>query len=70
MNYREVTCKLKRLGCQELLRRGSGSHRTWYNPSAEKFTSIPDLGSRDLKFGTIRAVIKQLGINWNDFEKS
>lgn len=31
MTYREVTRKLKALGCQELLRRGGGSHRKWLN---------------------------------------
>ena len=70
MNYKEVIRKLKKFGCEELQRRGSGSHRKWYNPSTHKLTSIPDWGSRDLKFGTIRAVVKQPGIDWNDFEKS
>ena len=29
MKYREVARKLKALGCQELPRRGGGSHRKW-----------------------------------------
>lgn len=31
MKYRDVTRKLKTLGCEELPRRGGGSHRKWFN---------------------------------------
>jgi predicted RNA binding protein YcfA (HicA-like mRNA interferase family) len=31
---------------------------------------IPDWGKKDLKTGTIRGIVKQLGIDQNDFEKS
>ena len=58
MNYKEVTRKLKNLDCRELPRRGSGSHRKWYNSNTDKVTSIPDWGSKDLKFGTVRGILK------------
>ncbi|MEI6330108.1 MAG: type II toxin-antitoxin system HicA family toxin [Pseudanabaena sp. ELA645] len=29
---------------------------------------IPDWSGRDLKLGTLRTAIKQLGIEWADFE--
>ena len=67
MTYREVTRKLKALGCQELSRRGTGSHRKWYNPNTARLTTIPDWGNRDLKLGTVRAVVRQLGVEWSDF---
>lgn len=70
MNYREVTRKLKALGCSELPRRGGGSHRKWFNDKTQRVTSLPDWGSRDLKLGTVRAVVRQLGIDWRDFEGS
>lgn len=69
MNYREITQKLVALGCRELPRKGGGSHRKWFNPTMQRITSLPDWGSRDLKLGTIRAVIKQLGIDWKLFEE-
>ncbi len=69
MNYREVTQKLVALGCRELPRKGDGSHRKWFNPTLQRITSLPDWGSRDLKLGTIHAVIKQLGIDWKQFEE-
>jgi mRNA interferase HicA len=68
MIYREISLKLAALGCQELPRRGSGSHRKWFNPKTQRVTVVPDWGGRDLKFGTIRAVIKQLGLDWTEFE--
>ena len=58
MIYREITRKLIELGCKELPRRGGGSHRIWHNPGAERATTLPDWGSRDLKIGTIKAAIK------------
>jgi mRNA interferase HicA len=70
MNYREVSQKLNRLGCEELPRRGGGSHRKWLNPSTKSATVLPDWGARDLKLGTVRAALKQLGIAWGDFERS
>jgi len=70
MIYREVARKLRRLGCQELPRRGGGSHRKWYNPAAGKGTTIPDWGAKDLKVGTLHAVVGQLGPTWKDFEEA
>jgi predicted RNA binding protein YcfA (HicA-like mRNA interferase family) len=67
MTYREATRKLIALGCQELPRRGGGSHRKWLNPQTQKVTSLPDWGGRDLKLGTIRSAVRQLGIEWRDF---
>jgi mRNA interferase HicA len=59
--------KLQILGCQEVQRKVSGSHRKWKNPINAKSTVVPDWGPRDLKLGTIRAVVRQLGLTWQDF---
>lgn len=67
MKYREAARKLRKLGCEEIHRSGSGSHRVWHNPQNDRQASLPDWGSKDLKIGTLHAVIKQLGIDWNDF---
>ncbi len=69
MKYREVARKLEALGCQELPRRGGGSHRKWFNPITQQVTVLPDWGGRDLKLGTLRAAIRQLGIDWEMFNK-
>ena len=67
MKYREVVKKLSVLGCQERVRKGGGSHRKWINPSSQQATIIPDWGNRDLKLGTVRAAVRQLGIDWQRF---
>ena len=69
MNYKELTKKLRALGCHEIPRRSGGSHRKWFNPTLGKGTVIPDRGSKDLKQGTIRGILKQLGIDSDVFEK-
>lgn len=68
MRYREVARKLKGLGCQELPRKTAGSHRKWFNPERQRAAVIPDWGGRDLKIGTIRAAVAQLGLDWREFQ--
>ena len=67
MTYREVARRLNRLGCREIPRRGGGSHRKWLNPDNNKSTVVPDWGARDLKLGTVRGGVRQLGISWERF---
>ncbi|MDE0298564.1 MAG: type II toxin-antitoxin system HicA family toxin [Candidatus Poribacteria bacterium] len=59
--------KLRALGCQELARRAHGSHRIWRNPLTGGSAVVPDYGSRDLRVGTIRAVLRNLGVGWREF---
>jgi hypothetical protein len=33
-------------------------------------TVVPDWGGRDLKLGTVRAAVRQLGIDWDEFERT
>ena len=69
MNYNELTKRLRILGCHEMPRRRVGSHRKWLNPATQRGTVIPDWGNRDLKEGTIRAILRQLGITRDDVDK-
>lgn len=69
MTYREAVRRLQVLGCQEIPRRGGGSHRKWHNPSTGRSTVLPDHGSRDLRIGTLRAAVRQLGIDWTAFDQ-
>lgn len=66
MRYKELAKKLRRLGCEEL-REGRGSHRVWYNPENDHTVAVPDWGSRDLAAGTVRAIIRELGISRQQF---
>jgi mRNA interferase HicA len=68
MTYREVARKLTVLGCREIPRKGPGSHRKWHNPTANRLTVVPDWGGRDLKLGTVRGAVRQLGLDWSAFQ--
>ena len=59
--------KLRALGCEELARRARGPHRIWRNPLTGGSAVVPDYGSRDLRVGTIRAVLRNLGVGWEEF---
>jgi len=77
MRYADAACKLRSLGCEELPRRGPGSHHKWHNPSTGQLTSLPDgvtlrphtqhWGHKHLKLGTLRSAVRQLGLDWQDF---
>ncbi|NBW86627.1 MAG: type II toxin-antitoxin system HicA family toxin [Planctomycetia bacterium] len=68
MKYREVAERLVTLGCHELPRRGGGSHRKWINPATQRATVLPDWGGKDLKLGTVRSAVRQLGLEWQAFQ--
>ena len=70
MKYREVAKKLASLGCRELPRSSDGSHRKRLNPATNDITIMPDWGGDDLKLGTVRAAIRQLGLDWDDFKRA
>lgn len=67
MRYREVEKKLKKLGCFEISSKTGGSHRKWINPETGAGAPVPDWGSKDLKPGTLRSAVKQLGLTWDKF---
>ncbi|MYD73828.1 MAG: type II toxin-antitoxin system HicA family toxin [Chloroflexi bacterium] len=69
MTYRQLSRKLRALGC-EFDRQARGSHVLWRNPATGTKASIPDWGSKDLKAGTISAILRDLRISRSDFERS
>ncbi len=69
MTYREVATKRHKLGCQEIPRRCGGSHRKLFNPSNGAVVPVPDWGKKDLKVGTLRHIVRQLGLDWEEFKR-
>ena len=69
MTYRELTRKLRRLECR-FDRQGHGDHEIWINVQTDATASIPNWGSRDLKPGTLRAILRRLGISREEFERA
>ncbi|HBI45946.1 MAG TPA: type II toxin-antitoxin system HicA family toxin [Planctomycetales bacterium] len=70
MTCRDATRKLAALGCVEIPRRRGTSHRTLLNPRTQGLTSLPDWGGRDLKLGTLRSALRQLGLDWRTFQNA
>lgn len=68
MKYRELSKHLRELGC-EFVRNGAGSHRIWWNPATERYTTIPDWGAKDLASGTLRKIVSDLGLGPDDLRK-
>ena len=50
-----------------VLKRSSDSHHIYYNASTQKTIVVPIHGSKDLKKGTFFAIIKQAGIEKDNF---
>ncbi len=63
--YREVVRRLKQLGFQ-FDRQAAGSHEIWYNPTANRYTTIPNHPG-DMPEVTLRAILSQAGITPGDF---
>lgn len=63
--YREIIKRLKQLGFQ-FHRQAAGSHELWVNPASNLYTTIPNHPG-DMPEGTLRAILKQAGIDAETF---
>jgi predicted RNA binding protein YcfA (HicA-like mRNA interferase family) len=59
--YREIVRKLKHNGF-EFDRQAAGSHEIWFNRLTNRYTTIPNHPG-DMPEGTLRAILKQAGID-------
>lgn len=58
--YRDIVRRLKKLGFL-FDRQAAGSHEIWFNPASGRYTTIPNHPG-DMPEGTLRAILKQAGI--------
>ena len=63
--YHEITKRLKKLGFT-FYRQAAGSHEIWHNLQTKRFTTIPN-HSGDMPEGTLRAILKQAGVEIEEF---
>lgn len=63
--YREIVKRLKELGLV-FHRQAAGSHEIWFNPAANRYTTIPNHPG-DMPEGTLRAILRQAGIEPEEF---
>jgi predicted RNA binding protein YcfA (HicA-like mRNA interferase family) len=64
-HYRDIVKKLRAFGF-EIYRHAAGSHEIWRNSATGRFTTIPN-HSGDMPEGTLRAILKQAGIDPEEF---
>jgi predicted RNA binding protein YcfA (HicA-like mRNA interferase family) len=63
--YREVA-KVLRIYGFVLDRQACGSHEIWFNDNSGKYTTLPNHNG-DMPEGTLRQILKQTGIETEDF---
>jgi predicted RNA binding protein YcfA (HicA-like mRNA interferase family) len=63
--YREVTRKLKAAGFH-FDRQAAGSHEIWFNSHTNRYATVPN-HSGDMPEGTLRAILRQAGIDPEKF---
>ena len=63
--YREVVRKLRACGF-EFDRQAAGSHEIWFNAMSNRYTTAPNHPG-DLPEGTRRIILKQAGIEVDEF---
>ncbi len=66
--YRDIVRRLRAFGFA-FHRQAAGSHEIWRNTSTGRFTTIPN-HSGDMPEGTLRAILRQAGIEPDDFLKA
>lgn len=66
LSYREVIKKARKAGF--IFRRNTGgTHEIWWNDAKKKTCVIPH--HHEIKPGTVKSIIKQLGLTEKDFRK-
>jgi predicted RNA binding protein YcfA (HicA-like mRNA interferase family) len=63
--YTEIVRKLKVRGFG-FDRQAAGSHEIWFNPVTNRYTTVPNHRG-DMPEGTLRAILKQAGMDLDDF---
>ncbi len=63
--YREIVRKLKTPG-SAFDRQAAGSHEIWFNASRNRYTTVPNHPG-DMPAGTLRAILRQAGIDPEEF---
>jgi predicted RNA binding protein YcfA (HicA-like mRNA interferase family) len=64
-NYREVARRLRSFGF-EFDRPGPGSHEVWRHAVSSRKVTLPH-HARDMAEGTLRAILREAGIDTEDF---
>jgi predicted RNA binding protein YcfA (HicA-like mRNA interferase family) len=63
--YKQISQRLKELGFV-FHRQAAASHEIWHNSATNRYTTLPNHPG-DMPEGTLRAILKQAGIDTDTF---
>lgn len=66
LSYREVTRRLEKLGFR-FHRQGKGSHELWVRDSDGRVIPVPHYRGKNIRKGTVRAIIREAGVSVEEF---
>ena len=66
LSYLQVTRRLEHFGLR-FYRQGKGSHELWVRDADGIVIPVPHHGGKNIKKGTVRAIIRELGISVQEF---
>ncbi|MBM3144743.1 MAG: type II toxin-antitoxin system HicA family toxin [Chloroflexi bacterium] len=69
LSYREVVRRLSKLGFR-FYRQGKGSHELWVRDSDGRAMPVPRHQGKNIRKGTIRAIIREVGVSVTEFMDS
>ncbi len=64
--YADIIRKARKAGFV-LRRKTSGSHEVWWNEDKKRTCVIPH--HREIRSGTVKSIVKQMGLTEKEFEK-
>jgi predicted RNA binding protein YcfA (HicA-like mRNA interferase family) len=68
LSYAEVTRRLRKLGFR-FYRRGKGSHELWVRDTDGRVVPVPGYRGKKIRKGTVRAIIREVGVSVDEFMK-
>jgi predicted RNA binding protein YcfA (HicA-like mRNA interferase family) len=69
LDYREVVERLRALGFR-FYRRGKGSHELWVRDADGRVVPVPNHPGKPIRKGTVRAIIREVGVSVEEFMAS
>ena len=66
LSYREITRRLRKLGFR-FYRQGKGSHVLWVRDADGRVVPVPRHQGKNIRKGTVRAIIREVGVSVVEF---
>lgn len=66
LNCQEVIRRLRKLGFR-FYRQGKGSHELWVRDSDGRVIPVPHYRGKKIRKGTVRAIIREVGVSVAEF---